>query len=185
VKLHDVLYLLTIRAPRPETVPENASFKWVLTFTLFFLEFSTKNRGNLLFSWRVRERMGVIYARGCEVFEVLDEGRNIVDERQPITKRVGHQRTFRVWLDCNQYQQDICPSLPLPPWLCLCHCLCLYLCLFVCLYLCLLVLTQRLDLRYIWPLASPRTCTPASTWSCGGSRRRTTSRRSSRPSATS
>lgn len=59
----------------------------------------------------VREKVGLVYARGCEVFEVLDEGRSVVDERNPV--REGHMRTFRVWLDTNQYQQGKldCPLL--------------------------------------------------------------------------
>jgi intron-binding protein aquarius len=49
----------------------------------------------------------VVYCRGCEVYEVLDESKHVVDDRAPIESRRGHVRTFRVWLDSAQYQQDI------------------------------------------------------------------------------
>ncbi|XP_055013721.1 LOW QUALITY PROTEIN: RNA helicase aquarius [Boleophthalmus pectinirostris] len=54
------------------------------------------------------EQTGLVYVRGCEVQGMLDEkGRVIEEGPEPRPKLHGDTRTFRVWLDPNQYQQDM------------------------------------------------------------------------------
>uniref|UniRef100_A0A8C6UHK6 RNA helicase aquarius n=1 Tax=Neogobius melanostomus TaxID=47308 RepID=A0A8C6UHK6_9GOBI len=51
---------------------------------------------------------GLAYVRGCEVQGMLDDkGRVIEEGPEPRPKLHGDTRTFRVWLDPNQYQQDM------------------------------------------------------------------------------
>ena len=51
-------------------------------------------------------QVGLTYVRGCEVEGMLDEqGRVIEEGPEPPPKISGQKRTYRVWLDCNQYQQ--------------------------------------------------------------------------------
>lgn len=50
--------------------------------------------------------MGLTYVRGCEVEGMLDESGRVIEEGpEPPPKMTGQKRTYRVWLDCNQYQQ--------------------------------------------------------------------------------
>ncbi|XP_076053378.1 RNA helicase aquarius [Oratosquilla oratoria] len=54
------------------------------------------------------EEFGVKYVRGCEIEGMLDEnGRVIEDGPEPKPEIKGDVRTFRVWLDCNQYKIDM------------------------------------------------------------------------------
>uniref|UniRef100_A0A3Q3K443 Aquarius intron-binding spliceosomal factor n=1 Tax=Monopterus albus TaxID=43700 RepID=A0A3Q3K443_MONAL len=54
------------------------------------------------------EQTGLVYVRGCEVQGMLDDkGRVIEEGPEPRPKLRGDARTFRVWLDPNQYQQDM------------------------------------------------------------------------------
>uniref|UniRef100_A0A8B9KNA7 RNA helicase aquarius n=1 Tax=Astyanax mexicanus TaxID=7994 RepID=A0A8B9KNA7_ASTMX len=54
------------------------------------------------------EQTGLVYVRGCEVQGMLDDkGRVIEEGPDPKPKLRGDTRTFRVWLDPNQYQQDM------------------------------------------------------------------------------
>ncbi|KAM9294455.1 RNA helicase aquarius [Gastrophryne carolinensis] len=54
------------------------------------------------------EQTGLMYVRGCEVQGMLDEkGRVIEEGPEPKPKLKGDTRTFRVFLDPNQYQQDM------------------------------------------------------------------------------
>ncbi|CAB1331070.1 unnamed protein product [Coregonus sp. 'balchen'] len=54
------------------------------------------------------EQTGLAYVRGCEVQGMLDDkGRVIEEGPDPKPKLRGDTRTFRVWLDPNQYQQDM------------------------------------------------------------------------------
>lgn len=60
---------------------------------------------------------GLVYVRGCEVEGMLDvNGRVIEDGPEPRPHLPGEQRTYRVWLDSNQYRldmdslQDVCCS---------------------------------------------------------------------------
>ncbi|XP_035237353.1 RNA helicase aquarius isoform X1 [Anguilla anguilla] len=58
------------------------------------------------------EQTGLVYVRGCEVQGMLDEkGRVIEEGPDPKPKLKGDARTFRVWLDPNQYQQDMTNSI--------------------------------------------------------------------------
>lgn len=53
-------------------------------------------------------QVGLEYVRGCEVEGMLDiNGRVIEDGPEPRPAIPGDQRTFRVWLDCNQYMADV------------------------------------------------------------------------------
>ncbi|MFT7801790.1 intron-binding protein aquarius isoform X1 [Arapaima gigas] len=54
------------------------------------------------------EQMGLVYVRGCEIQGMLDDkGRVIEEGPEPKPRLKGDTRTFRVWLDPNQYQQDM------------------------------------------------------------------------------
>ncbi|XP_069805390.1 RNA helicase aquarius [Dendropsophus ebraccatus] len=54
------------------------------------------------------EQTGLMYVRGCEIQGMLDEkGRVIEEGPEPKPKLKGDARTFRVFLDPNQYQQDM------------------------------------------------------------------------------
>uniref|UniRef100_A0A8D0D224 RNA helicase aquarius n=1 Tax=Sander lucioperca TaxID=283035 RepID=A0A8D0D224_SANLU len=58
------------------------------------------------------EQTGLVYVRGCEVQGMLDDkGRVIEEGPDPKPKLRGDARTFRVWLDPNQYQQDMTSSI--------------------------------------------------------------------------
>lgn len=53
-------------------------------------------------------QVGLQYIRGCEVEGMLDSsGRVIEDGPEPRPVLPGDQRTYRVWLDCNQYRDDM------------------------------------------------------------------------------
>ncbi|XP_072340569.1 RNA helicase aquarius isoform X2 [Scyliorhinus torazame] len=54
------------------------------------------------------EQYGLFFVRGCEIQGMLDEkGRVIEEGPEPKPKLKGDSRTYRVWLDPNQYQQDM------------------------------------------------------------------------------
>ena len=96
IKLHDVLFLLTVRVPTEKEDPKAGVV-------------ANRGAGDRKRSPadRARDQHGVVYCRGCEVIEVLDENKQVIDDRTPIESRKGHVRTFRVWLDSAQYQQDM------------------------------------------------------------------------------
>ena len=53
-------------------------------------------------------QVGLTYVRGCEVEGMLDEGGRVIEDGpDPRPVLPGERRTFRVWLDCNQYRQDL------------------------------------------------------------------------------
>ena len=53
-------------------------------------------------------QVGLTSVRGCEVEGMLDEGGRVIEEGpDPRPVLPGERRTFRVWLDCNQYRQDL------------------------------------------------------------------------------
>lgn len=53
-------------------------------------------------------QVGLQCIRGCEVEGMLDNnGRVIEDGPEPRPVLPGDQRTYRVWLDCNQYRDDM------------------------------------------------------------------------------
>ena len=54
------------------------------------------------------EEFGIRYIRGCEIEGMLDESGRIIEEGpEPKPEIKGDTRTFRVWLDCNQYKTDM------------------------------------------------------------------------------
>uniref|UniRef100_A0AAR5QCQ0 RNA helicase aquarius n=1 Tax=Dendroctonus ponderosae TaxID=77166 RepID=A0AAR5QCQ0_DENPD len=53
-------------------------------------------------------QVGLRCVRGCEIEGMLDSnGRVIEDGPDPKPVLPGDRRTFRVWLDCNQYREDM------------------------------------------------------------------------------
>uniref|UniRef100_A0A7S3R311 Intron-binding protein aquarius n=1 Tax=Dunaliella tertiolecta TaxID=3047 RepID=A0A7S3R311_DUNTE len=92
LKLHDVLFLLTIRPPSGAEVAEM---------------FEGGRKPN------AAEKYGLVYVRGCEIIEVKDEGGRLMND---FTGRVkpheqkppeGFLRTLTVALDTAQYQLDM------------------------------------------------------------------------------
>lgn len=54
------------------------------------------------------QQVGLTYVRGCEVEGMLDEKGHVIEEGpEPKPTLRGDTRTYRVWLDPNQYQQDM------------------------------------------------------------------------------
>ncbi|XP_021693013.1 intron-binding protein aquarius [Aedes aegypti] len=53
-------------------------------------------------------QVGLVHVRGCEIEGMLDaNGRVIEDGIEQRPQLTGEQRTFRVWLDSNQYRVDM------------------------------------------------------------------------------
>lgn len=53
-------------------------------------------------------QVGLVSVRGCEIEGMLDSnGRVIEDGPDPRPILAGEQRTYRVWLDSNQYRLDM------------------------------------------------------------------------------
>uniref|UniRef100_A0A182QEI5 RNA helicase aquarius n=1 Tax=Anopheles farauti TaxID=69004 RepID=A0A182QEI5_9DIPT len=53
-------------------------------------------------------QVGLVHVRGCEIEGMLDaNGRVIEDGIEQRPQLTGEQRTFRVWLDSNQYRLDM------------------------------------------------------------------------------
>lgn len=53
-------------------------------------------------------QVGLVAVRGCEIEGMLDaNGRVIEDGPDPRPQLPGEKRTYRVWLDCNQYKMDM------------------------------------------------------------------------------
>lgn len=53
-------------------------------------------------------QVGLEYVRGCEVEGMLDEQGKLIEEGpEPKPVVEGLKRVFRVWLDTNQYQDDM------------------------------------------------------------------------------
>lgn len=53
-------------------------------------------------------QVGLHCVRGCEIEGMLDNnGRVIEDGPEPKPVLPGDNRTYRVWLDCNQYRNDM------------------------------------------------------------------------------
>ncbi|KAK3563005.1 hypothetical protein QTP86_013270 [Hemibagrus guttatus] len=87
LRKHDVCFLITVRP----TLPYGTRFDRRQPFM---------------------EQTGLVYVRGCEVQGMLDDkGRVIEEGPDPKPKLRGDTRTFRVWLDPNQYQQDMTNSI--------------------------------------------------------------------------
>ncbi|EDV21748.1 uncharacterized protein TRIADDRAFT_30088, partial [Trichoplax adhaerens] len=84
LKKHDVMFLVTIRA----TIGPGQKFDKMKPF---------------------KTQYGIEYVRGCEIEGMLDEQGKVIEEGgfEPKPEFKSDGRTFRVWLDTNQYQQDI------------------------------------------------------------------------------
>ncbi|XP_055525614.1 RNA helicase aquarius [Wyeomyia smithii] len=53
-------------------------------------------------------QVGLVHVRGCEIEGMLDaNGRVIEDGIEQRPQLIGEQRTYRVWLDSNQYRVDM------------------------------------------------------------------------------
>ncbi|KAK2717182.1 hypothetical protein QYM36_007331, partial [Artemia franciscana] len=54
------------------------------------------------------KRYGVVAIRGCEIEGMLDQNGRVIEEGpEPKPELPGDMRSFRVWLDCNQYRVDM------------------------------------------------------------------------------
>ncbi|PVD23785.1 hypothetical protein C0Q70_17059 [Pomacea canaliculata] len=83
LRKHDVAFLLTVR---PQ-VPIGYQYK----FTEDFIS-----------------QVGLVYVRGCEIEGMLDDTGKVIEEGpEPKPELKGDNRTYRVWLDPNQYQLDM------------------------------------------------------------------------------
>nr|CAD7203408.1 unnamed protein product [Timema douglasi] len=53
-------------------------------------------------------QVGLTFVRGCEIEGMLDQNGRVIEEGpEPKPALPGEKRTFRVWLDCNQYRLDM------------------------------------------------------------------------------
>ncbi|XP_019878186.2 RNA helicase aquarius [Aethina tumida] len=83
LRKHDVCFLITVQPPNPI----GTKYDYKLPFV---------------------PQVGLKTIRGCEIEGMLDaNGRVIEDGPEPRPNLPGDQRTFRVWLDCNQYTIDM------------------------------------------------------------------------------
>lgn len=83
LRKHDVCFLITVQAK----MSLYDQFDWSRPFV---------------------PQVGLTCVRGCEVEGMLDEhGRVIEEGPDPKPQLKGTARSFRVWLDTNQYQQDM------------------------------------------------------------------------------
>jgi len=54
------------------------------------------------------EEFGIQSVRGCEIEGMLDANGRVIEEGPEAKPEIkGDSRTFRVWLDCNQYKSDL------------------------------------------------------------------------------
>lgn len=83
LRRHDVCFLITVHP----NVPIGTKYN---------------HRGNFI------EQVGLVNVRGCEVEGLLDESGKVIEEGiEPRSKLPGDKRTYRVWLDTNQYKHDM------------------------------------------------------------------------------
>lgn len=83
LRRHDVCFLVTVHP----NVPIGTKYN---------------HRGNFI------EQVGLVNVRGCEVEGLLDESGKVIEEGiEPRSKLAGDKRTYRVWLDTNQYRHDM------------------------------------------------------------------------------
>ncbi|KAJ8928422.1 hypothetical protein NQ314_019011 [Rhamnusium bicolor] len=83
LRKHDVCFLITVKPSNPIGTKYNYKEPFI-------------------------PQVGLHCIRGCEVEGMLDSnGRVIEDGPEPRPVLPGDQRTYRVWLDCNQYRNDM------------------------------------------------------------------------------
>ncbi|GFS14383.1 intron-binding protein aquarius [Elysia marginata] len=83
LRKHDVAFLLTLR---PD-VPIGYKFDYTKDF---------------------KPQVGLVYVRGCEIEGLLDETGKLIEEGpEPKPEFTSDNRTYRIWLDPNQYQSDM------------------------------------------------------------------------------
>lgn len=83
LRKHDVCFLITVCPPNPPGTHYNYKEAFI-------------------------PQVGLTYVRGCEIEGMLDiNGRVIEEGPEPKPNLPGDTRTFRVWLDCNQYRLDM------------------------------------------------------------------------------
>nr|XP_019560772.2 RNA helicase aquarius-like [Aedes albopictus] len=83
LRKHDVCFLVTVKP----TTPIGTKFDYKEHFV---------------------PQVGLVHVRGCEIEGMLDaNGRVIEDGIEQRPQLSGEQRTFRVWLDSNQYRVDM------------------------------------------------------------------------------
>ncbi|KAL5274552.1 AQR family protein [Megaselia abdita] len=83
LRKHDVCFLITVRPTKPYGSKYNYREPFI-------------------------PQVGLVNVRGCEIEGLLDiNGRVIEDGIEPRSNIPGEKRTFRIWLDCNQYREDM------------------------------------------------------------------------------
>ncbi|XP_050542377.1 RNA helicase aquarius [Daktulosphaira vitifoliae] len=83
IRKHDVCFLITVKA----TQPIGSRIEYSKPFL---------------------QQTEIVSVRGCEVEGMLDNmGRVIEEGPDPKPELPGQKRTYRVWLDCNQYRKDL------------------------------------------------------------------------------
>ncbi|KAG1657217.1 RNA helicase aquarius [Nymphon striatum] len=83
LRKHDVCFLITVKSKAPIGTRYN--------FRQSFIP-----------------QVGLTYVRGCEIEGMLDENGRVIEEGpEPKPALPGDTRTYRVWLDCNQYRLDM------------------------------------------------------------------------------
>lgn len=83
LRKHDVCFLVTVKPPNPIGTRYNYKEPFI-------------------------PQVGLQCIRGCEIEGMLDSnGRVIEDGPDPKPILPGDRRTYRVWLDCNQYREDM------------------------------------------------------------------------------
>ncbi|XP_060647054.1 RNA helicase aquarius [Drosophila nasuta] len=83
LRKHDVCFLITVKPTQPYGTKYNPRESFI-------------------------PQVGLVSVRGCEVEGMLDaNGRVIEDGPEPRPQMPGEQRSYRVWLDSNQYRMDM------------------------------------------------------------------------------
>lgn len=87
LRKHDVAFLITVKPPSKIGTPFSLKQAFI-------------------------PQVGLMFVRGCEVEGMLDDAGRVIEEGpEPKPDMKGDTRTFRVWLDPNQYQQDMAATI--------------------------------------------------------------------------
>ncbi|XP_067939363.1 RNA helicase aquarius-like [Watersipora subatra] len=76
----------------------------------FLISVNPSNTSSIRYNYKEPfiPQVGLTYVRGCEIEGMLDaDGRVIEEGPDPRPELKGNRRTYRVWLDPNQYKQDM------------------------------------------------------------------------------